>query len=242
MGWATVPLLPTVTRVPTTATSVPFGSNDPDVANLAQFGYVQEEFFISSTVGGTPYTTRILVRRPANPKKFSGIIIAESIRSTAIRTLWGVRAYLMRSGHAYVELGSNLSGINRFVKPSDPTRYAAINLPHPAYPLLFGHIHEIMAQGGRLLKTNAPGGPFAGFPVKHVLLGGCSEQGLIVRMYMRDSHALYRMADGGPVYDGYFPACVADWPSWPNTAYGPACFGSRSFAYGVWQAVQPDER
>ena len=42
MGWATVPLLPTVTPVPTTATSVPFGSNDPDVPNLAQFGRSEE--------------------------------------------------------------------------------------------------------------------------------------------------------------------------------------------------------
>ena len=35
--------IPSVTPVPTTADSVPFGSTDADVAKLAAFGYVQEE-------------------------------------------------------------------------------------------------------------------------------------------------------------------------------------------------------
>ncbi len=208
-----VPPIPTVTRVPTTADSVPYGSNDPDVANLATFGYVEEEFFISSTIGGMPYTTRILVRRPADPKKFSGIVLAESIRSTAVRSMWGLRTYLMRSGHAYVELGSNRRGILTLVKPSNPTRYAALNIPDvDPGGRVFGHVQEIIAQGGMLLKSNPPTGPFAGFRVRKVILGGCSEQGVIVRMYMRDSHRLYRTADGHSIFDGYFPSCVADWP------------------------------
>jgi hypothetical protein len=78
-AYSLVPPVPSVTHVPTTAGSVPFGSNDSNVANLAAFGYVQEEFFISSIVGGQAYTTRILVRRPADPKRFSGIVIVESI-------------------------------------------------------------------------------------------------------------------------------------------------------------------
>ena len=64
-----------------------------------------------------------------------------------------------------------------------------------------------------LLKSDPPDGPFAGFRVRRVILAGCSEQGLIIRLYMRDSHGLYRMADGHSVFDGYFPACVADWPT-----------------------------
>jgi hypothetical protein len=45
-----------------------------------------------------------------------------------------------------------------------------------------------------------------------VILAGCSEQGVIVRQYMRDGHSVHRTADGKSIYDGYFPACVADWP------------------------------
>jgi hypothetical protein len=212
-GLAAAPSLPTFAAIPTTPDSVPYGSNDPGVSEFAARGYVQEEFFISGTIAGMPYTTRLLVRRPADPRRFSGIIVAESIRSTASRSMWGVRAYLMRRGHAYVEIGSNRLAILKLVKPSNPTRYAALVVPdpHPGH-LLFGHVHEIVAQAGLLLKTNPPGGPFAGFQVTRVVLAGCSEQGLFVKMYMRDSHTLYRTAEGRSIYDGYFPACVADWP------------------------------
>ena len=141
---AAEPPIPSVTPVPTTADSVPYGSTDADVENLAAFGYLQKEFFISGTTAGRPYTTRILVRRPADPNKFSGIVVAESIRSTGSRSMWGVRAYLMRNGHAYVELGSNRLGIHNFVKPSNPTRYAALNVLDPG-SLFFGHVHEIIA-------------------------------------------------------------------------------------------------
>ena len=43
-------------------------------------------------------------------------------------------------------------------------------------------------------------------------------------------------------YFGIAGSLDADLPSFPYFAYGPECFGSRSLAYGVWQAVQPDER
>jgi Alpha/beta hydrolase domain len=216
-GAATTPI-PTFTAVPTTPTSQPYGSTDLDVANLASFGYVQEEFFITGTAsGGIPYTTRMLVRRPESPKDFSGTVIAESIRSTGTRSMWGLRAYIMRSGHAYVEIGSNLGAINVLVKPSNPDRYAALNMPDalnesPVKAGVFGHVQELIAQGGMLLKANPSGGPFDGFDVKNVILAGCSEQGLIIRQYMRDAHPVYRTAKGTSIYDGYFPACVADWP------------------------------
>jgi hypothetical protein len=217
-GAVTTPI-PTFTAVATTPTSQPYGSNDLDVANLADFGYVQEEFFITGTAsGGIPYTTRMLVRRQASPKDFSGTVIAESIRSTGTRSMWSLRDYIMRSGHAYVEIGSNLGAINDLVKPSDPTRYAALNMPEalnapPVKAGVFGHVQELIAQGGMLLKANPNGGPFDGFDVRNVILAGCSEQGLIIRQYMRDAHPVYRTAKGTSVYDGYFPACVADWPS-----------------------------
>lgn len=191
----------------------PYGSNDPGMADLAAKGYVQEEFFISGTIGADlPYTTRILVRRPADPAKFSGIVIAESIRSSGVRSMWMEAPYMLSRGHAYVEIGSNRS-VNTLVKQSNPARYAALNVPDPtARKLVFGHVQEIAAQAGLLLRANLPDGPFRGMRVRHVILAGCSEQGMFVRLYMRDTHPVFRTADGKSIYDGYFPACVGDWP------------------------------
>lgn len=210
-AWAEVPVMPTLSQPEGAAK--PYGSTDPDVANLAKFGYVQDEVFISGKIaGGLPYTTRLLVRRPVDPKKFSGVVVAESIRSSGVRILWTEARYLMARGHAFVEIGSNLS-VNTLVKPSNPTRYAGLNVPNPTPgKLVFGHVQDIAAQAGLLLKSNLPHGPFKDMPVRHLVLGGCSEQGMFVRLYMRDSHAKFRMPNGKSIYDGYFPACVADWP------------------------------
>ncbi|TVV75739.1 alpha/beta hydrolase domain-containing protein [Sphingomonas solaris] len=212
-GPARADVTPVPAVAPVAGTAQPFGSNDPGVADMAAKGYVQEEFFISGKIGsGLPYTTRLLVRRPADPKKFSGVVIAESIRSSGHRSMWSENAYLMAHGHAYVEIGSNLS-VNTLVKPSDPARYAALNVPNPTPgQLVFGHVQEIAAQAGQLLRSNPAKGPFEGFRVRHVILAGCSEQGMFVRLYMRDAHPRYRTAAGRSVYDGYFPACVGDWP------------------------------
>ena len=203
------------------ASASPFGSNDPDVADLARYGYVQQEFFISGAIGsGLPYTTRMLIRRPEVAAKFSGIVFAESIRSNAIRTMWMERRYMMSRGDAYVEIGSNLS-VNTIVKPSNPSRYASLNVPDPTPgKLVFGHVQEIVAQAGLLLRSNLANGPFGGFNVRHVILAGCSEQGMFVRLYMRDAHRLYRTANGKSIYDGYFPACVGDWPPIVSTEDG----------------------
>ncbi len=208
---AAVTPIPTVAKV--AGAAQPYGSKDPGVADLASRGYVQEEYFISGKIGdGLPYTTRLLVRRPADPKKFSGIVIAESIRSNAVRSMWSEAPYMMSRGHAYVEIGSNLS-VNTMVKPSDPARYASLNVPNPKPGgLVFGHVQEIVAQAGMLLRSNQPNGPFQGFKVRHVILAGCSEQGMFVRLYMRDSHPVWRTANNHSIFDGYFPACVGDWP------------------------------
>ena len=45
--------------------------------DLAFFKYVTKEYFVSGIAQGQPYTTRVLVRRPTDPKKFSGIVVAE---------------------------------------------------------------------------------------------------------------------------------------------------------------------
>ena len=60
--------------------------------NLSELRYVEQEYFISGTatrysipvtpeeatpIGTMPYTTRIVVRRPANPEQFRGVVVIE---------------------------------------------------------------------------------------------------------------------------------------------------------------------
>jgi hypothetical protein len=45
--------------------------------DLAGYGYTEEEFFFSGTTLGGPYTSRMLVRRPTSPARFSGTVVVE---------------------------------------------------------------------------------------------------------------------------------------------------------------------
>src|ERR1043166_8610832 len=47
--------------------------------DLAHFGYVTKEYFVSGTANGQPYTTRIVIRRPSQASKDSGLVLAESM-------------------------------------------------------------------------------------------------------------------------------------------------------------------
>jgi Alpha/beta hydrolase domain len=41
---------------------------------LQPYGYVEEEYFVSGTVDGRPYETALLVRKPKDRAKFSGVV------------------------------------------------------------------------------------------------------------------------------------------------------------------------
>jgi hypothetical protein len=91
--------IPTVTGpIPVTAASYPLMASNKlqNVVDLPGHGYVEEEFFVSGranvydwAAGGgvsvkTPnalYTTRIMLRRPAEPGRFSGTVIVEIVNA-----------------------------------------------------------------------------------------------------------------------------------------------------------------
>ena len=54
----------------------------PPDGELARFKYVTKEYFVSGIAQGQPYTTRVVVRRPVDSKKFSGIVVAEPMHPT----------------------------------------------------------------------------------------------------------------------------------------------------------------
>src|SRR5678815_4224784 len=47
--------------------------------DLAHFNYITKEYFVSGMANGQPYKTRIVIRRPADNSRFSGLILAESM-------------------------------------------------------------------------------------------------------------------------------------------------------------------
>src|SRR4026208_56189 len=77
----------------------------PPNDDLARFKYITKEYFVSGIAQGQPYTTRILVRRPADAKKFSGIVVAEPMHFTGNDWMFHfLHTYLMTQGHVGIEI------------------------------------------------------------------------------------------------------------------------------------------
>ena len=58
----------------------------PAKDTYAKFSYEAKEYFISGTTSsGTPYKTRIVIRKPKDDTRFNHLILAESMHLAAIR-------------------------------------------------------------------------------------------------------------------------------------------------------------
>lgn len=166
-------------------------------------GYVEEEFFISCDALGATYKTTMDVRRPAKARKASGVVVVEPTHSG---NLWPVMSttqpYQEDAGHVSVAVSASPFVVGRFVKPSNPDRYASLTVPEVS-----GIELEILAQVGALLQRNLPSGPLPDIHVEDVILAGYSATGGVVRDFIDDKRE--SRIDGRAVYDGYFPGQTA---------------------------------
>jgi hypothetical protein len=229
--------IPTVTGpIPVTADSYPLMASAKlqTLVDLPKAGYVEEEFFVTGRANvydwaadgrlsvrtpNAPYTTRILLRRPADPRRFSGNVIVEianSARRFDFNFTWGVsHDYLIENGDAFVVLTlaqPNLEGLKAF----DPVRYAPLSLANPTpdeacaagragsapqtSTFEDGLQWDILSQVGALLKAARAGGPLAGFNVQRAYMTAYDG---VMATYMAAIHPNARLANGRPVYDGY---------------------------------------
>jgi len=171
---ARVTPIPTVSGpIPVTADSRPFleAAKLQTPVDLAARGYVEEEFFVSGTgnvydwapdgtvtikAADRPYTTRILLRRPSDPTRFSGTVLTEMFHSglgSDNNLIWGSAGdYVMSHGDAYVGItvSGNTIGV---LKVFNSTRYASLAFPAPV-PGICGE----QAAGGRGGRGGARGG------------------------------------------------------------------------------------
>ena len=182
----------------------------PEGTNLEDFGYVTEEFFVSGTAGpaNASFKVRLLVRRPANPAKFSGMVLGEPThRGGNALICQYARFGIGKRGHLCADVMArpiNLSNPNTAgagLHEFNLARYGSLHVASD-------QTNEILAQVGRLLRSNLSGGPLAGYPVRTLVMGGTSDSSGATRTYMSSAamldHADLRMPDGGPIYEGFF--------------------------------------
>jgi hypothetical protein len=231
--------IPTVSGpIPSSPTDFPFIADGFDVMPPVPDGYAEAEYFFSGTgnlyeytptgvqavtpcpavatmgCSAIPYTTRMLVKRPMNPHKFSGTVVIEPLNPSAgfdIAGVWDRSSnYFVRNGDVFVGWTSKSVTVNT-LKTWNPARYAALNWQYvPFAPggnnaVYDGMTFDIAAQIGALFKANGPGCPTHDLNVERVFEAGFSQDGSFTFTQADVFAALERMPDGGPIYDGYVP-------------------------------------
>jgi len=165
---------------------------------LADYGYIAEEYFVSGTANGQPYKTRILVRRPEVPEKFSGIVVAEIMHSNGTSVTFGpARVSIMLRGHIHLEIAAQKGNVDNTLKSYNPARYGSLSIPSSS------QLSEIVAQVGTLIKSDQPPSPLYPLYARHLLLQGTSNASQALRTYQSNAHFQFRLEDGNPIMDGY---------------------------------------
>jgi len=191
---------PTAVRLPTLSAKVTgpgemFDSAPSQAPGMgpADFDYETNEYFVSGTADGKPYTTRVVVRQPADDSEFSGLVLAESMHSSgSAHGFEFTAAYVMDSGHAAVEI---LTTSPEQFKELNAERYADLVIED-------GQANDILAQVGALIKSDD--GPLGGLSVRNVVLFGTSMSAGTLINYL-PAHRVYRTPDMERIYDGFMP-------------------------------------
>src|SRR5687768_16586723 len=185
----------------------PFFSTPDD---LADAGYIEQEFYISGVADGwdlqgnpvatdVPYTTRILVRRPANPYRFNGTALVEWQNVTAgydLDALWNGED-VMRAGYAWIGVSAQRVGVNQ-LRGWSPTRYGTLDVTGGGVYNADELSYDIFAQAAKAISSGGPHSPMGRLEVRTVLAIGASQSAGRMTVYYQSV-----LPKVEPVFDGY---------------------------------------
>jgi hypothetical protein len=196
--------------------------------NLKRAGYTQREYAASGTAtsytaagplsgdgmwsfqpdAGAPYRTRVLVRRPADPKRFSGTVVVEWLNVSGgvdADPEWATtHEEMLRRGDVWVGVSAQSIGVlggpvlvrveapgaeaaGKGLKAIDPARYGSLD--HPGDGFAF----DIYTQVARAVRS---GTRLGGLRPKHVIAAGESQSAFALVTYYNGVQPLTHAFDG----------------------------------------------
>src|SRR5579863_3299268 len=214
--------------IPVTADSYPFlaANRTLQPLDLQKAGYVEEEFIVSGTANvydwaadgsltvktaTAPYSTRILVRRPADPARFSGHAIVELL-NPARRFDWAMMSGYSRDSfidHGDAWVGITMPGSVDALRKFNPARYPSVAFanPNPSETCAAGRGNaaatseqeeglrwDMISQVGVALKSAT------GLNARYLYM---TSQGADVQTYAAAIQTHATLENGKPVYDGF---------------------------------------
>lgn len=227
-----VPTPRVVGPIPSTPSNFPFIADGFGPEPPVPSGYKENEYFVSGRANlyeysasavrtvdpcplnagplgcrNIPYITRMLVKRPIDPGKFSGTVIVEPFNPSSgydIANVWDRSwPYFVRNGDVFVGWTPRYESI-RALKRFEPQRYGRLAWGENS-AVDDGMTFDIAAQIGALLRLNGPRSPLHALKVRHVFESGFSQDGAFTFTQADVFNRIDRLPNGGPVYDGYVP-------------------------------------
>ncbi|MEV0460221.1 alpha/beta hydrolase domain-containing protein [Catellatospora methionotrophica] len=185
----------------------PFFSTPDD---LAASGYVEREFYLSGVADGwdqlgnqvatdVPYRTRIVVRRPAQDRKFNGTALVEWQNVTAgydLDALWNGAA-MMRAGYAWIGVSAQRVGVDQ-LRGWSPARYGALDVTGGGRFTADELSYDIFAQAAQAVRARGKDAPLARLGLRTVLAIGASQSAARMTVYYQSI-----LPQVAPVFDGY---------------------------------------
>lgn len=209
--------------------------------DLAARGYVEREYRLSGHAqvydwgadgravarpSRTPYATRLLVRRPSDSRRFSGLVVVEALDPTLLHDtapVWGLtHEQILRAGHAWVGVTVVPMALAALAG-HDPERYGDLSFkggapegcqPHPGLPgaphstaspegTEIGLAFDALAQAGALMRSGSHENPLWEFSPRFVVAAGYGDAGSLLVTYVNAVHASQRLGDDAPVFDAF---------------------------------------
>lgn len=190
---------------------------------LSELGYEEAEYLIEGTASSfalvgdrtgdgrwsatpddaAPYLSRIVVRRPLDPARFSGTVVVEWNNVSGgvdVGPDWILlHRHLVAEGHAWVGVTAQKAGIDGgglvegfHLKLLAPDRYAVLD--HPGDRWSF----DIFTQVGRLLRRSGADSPLGASPVVRLIAAGESQSAAFLVTYING------IDPDVQVFDGFF--------------------------------------
>ncbi len=196
--------------------------------NLKKAGYEEQEYFISGTatrynpnptsaeqeqpatpIGTMPYETRIVVRRPINPRKSAGIAVVDWQNVTAghdIDTEWGTSGdFFVKHGWTWIGASVQNVGVNGAatgptaglgLRQWNPQRYGALDVTNGGTVLDDSQSFDIYSQIGELAKGTSHSDPLANLRIRDVYAAGASQSGHFLGIYYNTIQPLQHVYNG----------------------------------------------
>ncbi|HWE50050.1 MAG TPA: alpha/beta hydrolase domain-containing protein [Bryobacteraceae bacterium] len=195
----------------------PFFSSMDDLKGR---GYVEQEYFFSGTAnrydtpegatgkvidGDHKYRTRLVVRKPADPKKFNGTVIVEWNNVTAGHDQdidwYQIHDYLMRSGYVWVGVTPQRIGVEA-LKVWSKDRYGSLDVSADGTIMNDALSYDIFADAGRAARQPHGADFLAGMKPQRVFATGHSQSAVRLASYLNSVHPLDPVFDAVIVHGG----------------------------------------